>query len=545
MSFRPNEIPLINLVGDELENIYQLGLKDRERHKALFDQVHHFLSTPYPAIDRAAGKMANYLINYNLERNDQFKRRLAVYAEGLERTLNEVAYATMIPELVSCLTKWLPGLPSGIMGCSSYFHLDEKSGGPLHGRILDFPLNGSFDVGERALLTQFSGLPQVFSFGSCGMPFHAISGMNEGGMTLALHQKFTDVFVPQGSSVFEIAHNLLHSCSTAKEALSFLKKQTSITTWCFLMSFSESNEVLVVDLMGDQLAHRKIMLTPGEVLYFNNQLLQKKMSLKASLPLGITEYNKLRQINAEKKIKHYKSKGKFNSIELVKLISTPLQSLSRDEVKNEFDSLTLSSLQAIVMSPKAQEVTYIPGRGPKLFKGEIGTISALFDRPKHTLKTYRGKKTSDNYIRGLTHYAHAQSAIDSHQLHEAYHHLQMGMTYFASGPLYEYGRFFFNVMEFMTEDQNLLRSRQLKEFLEMRQTLSPYMSDLATLYANRLERVLGRPSRFSAKDINDPSLKKVFRLEQKIPTAILFKSVTLIMAPRLDIRDVVQGGLRP
>jgi hypothetical protein len=555
METSSSPLPYLTLVGDEWENIYQLGLKDRDRHKALFDQVHHFLSTPYPLIDRAAQRMANVLVNYNLEHNPSFARRIQAYAEGLNRTPSEVAIATMIPELVSGLSKWLPGLPSGLMGCSSFLMLDSQTQTPMHGRILDFPLHGNFDGGERVLQTRFNNVHEVLSFGSIGFPFHSITGMNEQGMTLALHQKFTHVFDPKGTSVFELAHELLQTCSTSKEALQFLKNQKSITTWCFIMSFAKSSDVVVADIMGTELVAQTYKLGPDDILYFNNDPLKKSVLKKSSLPLGIPEYNSIRLACANRKIELFNKLKKRGPLELQRFMSTPLQFLTKtskaqlhESVEHQFDCLTLSSVQSIVMNPGAQYANFIPGQAPKLFCGEVFEFHSCFTETKQKLTNLATKKvpvTEDSYREGLRHYAAAQAALDSHQLHQSYHHLQMGMAIFKEGPLYHYGRFFLQVAEYMSEEHPLIRARLIKEFLELRELLSPYLRDLCTIFVIRLERLIGKPPRFSMKDIDHKELKKVQRLEQRIPTPLLFKATTLVMALRLDIRDVVSAGLRP
>jgi hypothetical protein len=539
---------ITTLVGDELEQLYQLGLNDRDRHESLFTQVNHFLSTPYPLVEKIAAQLAEYLVKSNLDNNVAFKKRIQAYSEGLNVSLKEAAYATLIPELVSCLSKWLPGLPGGLMGCSSFFILDEKTSTPIHARVLDFPLQDSFDLNERCLYTTFTNHQKVFSVGSVGLPFHSVTGMNEAGVTLALHQKFTNIFNMNGTSIFDIAHELLLKIETPQEAIKFLKSKKSITTWSFLMSFASHNAIVEADLMGDKLNSQTTDLKPGDVYYFNNKLMNPKLAKDSFIPSGLGEYNELRQKNADEKIKRFKKKNKFNSVELLKLISTPL-SIKKYTPKNlpehlEFDTLTPSSVSLACMNPGAQTLTTLSGQAPKVFQGEITLIKKCFNKPEITLKTDKKNLPDPFFAPGFRHYARAQQSIDSHNLHQAYHHIQMGIAVFKGTYWATYGEFFFNVLQFAHEPHPKIQAYTLGEFRRLRLETRGYLQDQSTLFANRLERLLGKPSHYQARDITHSELKKLFRLEQKIPTPLLHKAVCLFLAPRLDIRDVITAELR-
>lgn len=541
MASIPAPLSVIQLVGDELENIYQLGLKDRERHEALFHQIQHFLSTPYPMFDRMGKKLASYLVNYHLENNSSFEQKVQAYAEGLDQDPKEVAYAMLIPELVSSMSKWIPGLPSGLLGCSSFFLLDEKSGKPVHGRILDFPLQGSFDHQERILSTHYNGQQKVVSLGSSGFPLASITCMNEAGVTLAMHQKFTTVFNTKGTSIFEIAHQFISTVESKADALKWLKKQQTITTWCFYLSFANTNEVLAVDLMGEKMVSKAYSLKEKEVLYFNNDPIQKTKS--ASLPYGITEYNQLRTKNAERKIAKLK---RFNEVALLKLMTTPLDlKFPQANKLDSYDTLTTSSVSVCTLHPANQSLTTIKGEAPKLFQGEVTQLTNCFNQPVLQTRKEKGKMAHLDYQAGLRFYGQAQVAYDSHEKHLAYHCIQMGMAHFRSGHFYHYGRFFLNVFEFIHEPHEKNRHFILSEFRDLKDLMSPYLKDQCLLFIYRLERLLGVPSALQMKDIQHPELRKVFRLEQRIPTAVLHKMTTLFMSPRIDIRDVITVEIKP
>lgn len=547
----PYKTPLIQLIGEQDENIYQLGLSDRDRHKALFQQIKHFLTTGVPALDKTSQMISARSVQKVLEENPEYKKILSSYAQGLNLKLEELTYALMIPELVSCMSAWAPGVPSTLLGCSSFFALEEDSQKPMHARVLDFPLAGVYDKEERVLRTHFPGKAQVASVGTAGFPFGSITGMNSLGLTLALHQKFTGIQEMGGTPIFQLAQEVLETCSTPEDVLSLVKKHKSITTWALIMSFSKTNQVMELDLMGEKPVYKTYKLEPGKVLYFCNKVLDESFSQENYAPYGIVEYNRLRELNAFEKIKKFEKKANFSLESFLQLASTPLRE-HHDKIYKKikeceiFDTLTPSSLAINILSPSNQEILGISSPAPKAFRGEIYRASQLFQNKKATLtqEKIKGKKVSKSYHQGLQHLIFAQTAYDRHDVHNAYHHIQMAELEFKYGPLNDYTRFFKLVFDFIHMDHESLRAQQLREMLALRDQLPLHLKDLMTLMIIRTQRIIKAPLNYTFEDIQHPMLKKTAKLEQKIPTIGLKKTVWKLMNPRIDIADVLNHGIK-
>lgn len=547
MNKQDSLIPLIQLVGDEAENIYQLGVKDKERHKALFEQIHHFLTLDISLIDQATLTLGKWLVKKNREQNPEYYDLIKGYAEGLRRTQDEVGFALIIPELVSCMSQWAPGLPVGLLGCSSFFILDEKTQTPIHGRVLDFPVTGTFDKEERLLKTHFKNQAQIFSIGTAGFPFGGITAMNSYGVTLALHQKFTPVLNREGVPIFQLAQEVLRNCKTPTDVIELLKKRTSITTWAMYMSFSETNEVLECDIMGNELFSRIYPLKAGDILYFNNKVVDPSFQQERHLPYGLKSYNELREINAAEKCKKFKKKNKFEAQELLKLMSTPLKENHNGAIQRQakdyelFDTLTPSSVSIVTMNPAKQEVLGIRSEAPKSFQGEIFHAKNVWNQREITLeeKILSGKKVDPDYHQGLSHLARSQVAFDKHDYHMAYHHIQMAIALFKTGPLHYYARFFLCVFEFIQEDHPKMRTRLYSELESIKPFVHDYLKDQISLLMIRCDRLQGQTPSLKMEDIKHPTLKKVFRIEEKISVTLLSKTVWKVLNPRIDIMDVI------
>lgn len=546
-----NKTPLIQLIGEQDENIYQLGLSDRDRHKALFSQIKNFLTTGISAIDKTSELIASRTVQKTLSENPEYRDFLRPYAQGLDIELEQLVQALMIPELVSCMSAWAPGVPSALLGCSSFFALEQETQKPMHARVLDFPLAGVYDLEERVMRTHFPGRAQVASVGSAGLPFGSITGMNSNGLTLALHQKFTGIQEADGAPIFQIAQEILETCATPEEVLALVKKRKSITTWGLLMSFSKTNQVMELDLMGDLPVSKTYDLQAGEVLYFCNQSVDETFRQENHAPYGVSEYNRLRELNAKEKIKKFLKKADFSKEAFLRLASTPLKEHHNKEYKKIkeselLDTLTPSTLAINVLSPQEQEILGVSSAAPKAFLGEVYRATQLFDDKKASLthEKMKGKKVSKTYYNGLQHLIFAQTAYDRHDIHHAYHHIQMAQLDFKYGPLHYYTRFFKVVFDFVHMDHINLRAQQLGEMEQLQGKLTPYLEEVLILMIIRTQRMLKAPSHYSPSDIKRPMLKKMAQLEQKIPVLALKKTVWKLINPRIDIADVLNLGLK-
>ncbi|OUR97807.1 hypothetical protein A9Q84_06295 [Halobacteriovorax marinus] len=532
------EPKLINLIGDPSESFYQLGLKDREGHTLLLEHMKTVLSLGIPKVDKILQELAGSFFSGQLEQKTFFKKWLENYSSGLDISSKELIFALLLPELSSCLSKWLPSVSSSMLGCSSFFFWDDKEEAPVHGRVLDFPLVKTFDSGERTILYDFPGLPKVYSFGSIGFPFPSITSMNEYGVTLALHQKFTDILNIHGRSVFDIGNQLIFESKDLESALNILQNTTSFTTWCFNMTFPDGTW-LSADLMGDKLVYRTGVITKGEITYFNNDIISESYKTEDYFPYAIGPHNKMRTYSAQEKIRKLLKKKQLTDLDVLKSMGTPNKSnLKNDEVWN-LDTLTPSSVHIVTMMPTKGRALSIAGNAPKLFMGKFHIHKNIWDNCTIEEKSAKSSNIPIQFQTGLRHYALAQVAFDHKDIVLAYHHIQMSHDELKGTKWEAISQFFFLVFQFMKESHSKIRSSLLEEFQVLLPDLPPVLKDHAWLFIARLERILHKSTRVTTKDIQHPALKKVFEMEMKIPNVLLHKATTLLMTPRLDLVEVI------
>lgn len=532
---------LLTLLGGIDENFYQLGLMDKDQAKDVHRDVLLMLSTPWKPLNKAILEVAKVVLKNSLLTKSEYYTHLKCYAEGLGIPFEEAAYVMLIPEIVSCMSKWAPGLIKGNLGCSSFIMRNEKSE-VVHGRILDFPLQGSYDLHERGVLYDMVGMPRTFGFGTKGIPYPSITLMTEEGMTLSLHQKFTNVFNKDGISIFALIFDMLQKAHTRAEVIEYLKTHESITTWCLYMSF-KNGDVLAVDLMGKEIYANEYQVPDDGVLYFCNHLENKEINQEEMLPTGFHKYNLMREEIAHQKIAKFLAKKDRSEIELMKMMCTPLEQKSAQKGQTQnflMDNITPSSLSVMTMNPTTGECLYIGGEAPKLFRDNIIHLSQCFSHPvQKEIKVKKAKSVSADYYEGIKSLMKAQKGFDLYSPQSVYHELQIATDHLEHYPEMVLGKFYFLVAQYMFETHPKVLMTLLHDFKSMEGHLPVNLNDHCLLFIGRLERILGLTKTMEEDKITHPKLRSLYNLELKIPRALFHPSTKGMIVPRIDIMDII------
>ncbi|MDO9181848.1 MAG: hypothetical protein Q7U04_05540, partial [Bacteriovorax sp.] len=517
---------LLTLIGDAEENFYQLGLLDRERAKEVHRDVKLMLSTPWKPVNKAIEEVAKLVLkNSNQKKSDRYTH-LRSYADGLGLKFEDVAYVMLIPEIVSCMTKWAPGFIKGNLGCSSFFMRNEKSE-VVHGRILDFPLQGSYDLYERAILYDLKGMPKTLGFSSAGIPYPSITLMTEDGMTLALHQKFTNVCNIDGLSIFELIFDLIKNANDKKSVLEYLRSHPSITTWCLYMSF-KNGDVLAVDLMGKEIFANEFTIPDIGALYFCNHLENKELKQTEMLPTGFHQYNLMREEIANKKIAQFiktKQNVKKNTdLEIIKMMATPIHQPLKTPGHYEhylMDNLTPSSLTVVTLNPTAGVSNFIGGAAPKIYRDNVISITDCFNNPiqKNIVENPKGKtkdkkhsSPSNDYYHGIASLMKAQKGFDLYDPQSVYHNLQFAIDHLEHHAEKGVAEFYFLIAQYMFESHSKVLMTILHDFKKLEGHLPETLNDHCLLFIGRLERILQVANTLEEDKIIHPKLRAIYNL---------------------------------
>jgi hypothetical protein len=543
-------LDLIHLIGDPEETYYQLGLKDKSSFLPLYYQLRNLTQINSKFLDTIVDEILNwggYCLTYKAS---NYRKKISAYNEAIGLKDREVLTAFLIPEILSCLSKWIPGFSPRLFGCSSFFLLNEK-GEPLHGRILDFPFAGVYDLQERALKWDLPNIGnQLFSYSSSGFPFSSLTAMNSYGVSVAIHQKYTDVFNIKGTPIFELVEEMLLQCGDKKSILSFLKKNQSLTTWGLYIGF-KNGEVLEVDICGQELYIKEYKLESNKILYFNNINLQSGDSTNDHfyMPFGIESFCKMRKTVADKKCADFlKLNKEKTSLNLLKLMALPDD--QKTDIKNwNLSPLTPSTLSCSTFNTTTGESLFIPGPSPKYLRSEIIQFDKIWERGMNQslIKLPPSKELdfiSDQYHQGMREMILAQVSYDKHDYHMAYHYIQASIETLQGLPEKFISKFYFAVFEFIHEPHPKARGIILQEFKDLKDKLPTYLNDHCLLFINRLQILTSGIPSLSPMQIKNRALREVFYFERNIPKAIFFRTISPFIKPRIEILDVVYGYIR-
>jgi hypothetical protein len=531
----------IELFGNIDENFYQLGLRDREEGKKVLTSVKGMLKTPFNPINKLIEEVGKTIIkNTHLKENKRYPHLFA-YAEGLNLPLEELFYSMLIPEIVSGMTKWAPGIVRGNLGCSSYFMRNENNH-LVHGRILDFPLQGTYDLHERTILYALDGMPKIFAYNTVGIPYPSITCMTENGMTVALHQKFTNILNTSGESIFEIIFELLKKVNSKEEAIEFLKTKKSLTTWCLYLGF-KNGDILAYDLMGEENFYNELHLESNskEVIYFCNHLENKQLTQENFLPLGFDAYNCMRENTAQLKIKDFKKLDKYTDGDLLKMMATPSKvALNKNSKIYQMDSITPTSILATTLNTGEAKSMHITGAAPKIYRNNLEEIENTFNAPiaKH-INDKKYKKQNEEYYLGLHALTEAQKGFDDKDPQIIYHELQFAIDHLENYNEQVIAKFYFLIAQYLYENHKKIQFHLLTEFKNILPKLEGYLSQQCLLFIFRLELILDLPLTLELDLITNTRLKDIVDLEQKIPRAIFHLTNKLMIVPRIDILDII------
>ncbi len=253
----PSPEPL-RLIGNPEENFYVLGKK----HAPLYAELRERLlpsgasrawrlltRQPLPAdeVTRPGGAVAGWL---------------RAYCEGLDETVER--HLAVLERLEAS------SLPGGL----NAFRWNEVTQGPEHHSLSEWPLALFQGAATETIYLRVPRGPGMVYTCVPGVPFLPLAGMNDAGLTLALHRKFSPLFHASGAHAGPMALEALWENRNATDLRKFLRHRQTRRLWAF-HACDPSGQVVVVDLAGPQLDARQYGLREEKLVVYNARTLVK------------------------------------------------------------------------------------------------------------------------------------------------------------------------------------------------------------------------------------------------------------------------------
>lgn len=522
------------LIGPLEENFYSLGIKDRDGFFGLSEHVKKLSKTSsfHGVIEKTIKVAQNSLF----DKRDIFYQIIDNYCQGLAISASDYMAFLLLPEIISSQSKWIPELLSIIPGCSSLFVYDEKNQSNIHTRILDFPLVDQYEKYERSVFLNINGLPKILSHSTRGYPLPGLTSMNEHGLTIAIHQKFSNYFNFKGEPIIKIAFDIITKATNVFEAKKILRQKSSMTYWGLYISDSQSN-VLAVDICGNELYTEMFDLKENKLLYFNNLPLFKDKINDNSGPLSYLKTCQMKYSQFEK----FKSKFKFNAkdleLECLKLI-TSLNPKEKNHARDWKQSpLNLASVQVSTFNNNTQTSKLVLGETPKVFKNSRAEFKDIFKNMDYTIKKTKQAKEI-NYNKGLQLLSKAQTLFDYNKTEHAYHYIQMASTTMNSFQEKWIADFFFCIWQYIYAETKEDYKAVYSQLLMIEEKLPDFLEDHRQLFLLRIEKICAMPITAEISKVKNKDLKDIYNKEIKLRPMVI-KFMRKLIYPRLELPDII------
>lgn len=504
---------IITLAGDPIENLYQLGIKEKESFLEIETRVTHLLSQSeilrqgHDFINRARLILKRKETSY-------FETCIKAYSDGLG--IDHLRYMSFLSlfELAAHHGHTYPELKSILPGCTSVF---SKNNGEIgHTRLLDFPLTGIFEEKPRLYFWKPEGKPSLLTMSCEGLAPLFLQGIHSSGLSFALHHKPGKTFHRDGMSVFQIMFESLFDSQNFSDLKKELKRKISVTKWSVL-AVENHGQVFVMDIDGPAQNIESYHLNETNNLIFTNIPLQKDSSgfesfLKFSEDRQSWLKNKLppkdtHLLDIVTNVEDQKHKSWIHPAATLSTVGAYFVNLTKGYIDLKEGSSALTQSDEIV----------------RFSLDQAGTSSMIKPKGKESSFEIAWKRASK-----------AQSFFDQKKYDEAYHELQMAISLMPHKVWKDIFSFYLVVWDF----KFVSNSRELSLLYKKAKSLSvpTILKDQWTFLIMRIEKRLDLSSTVNFQDVS-PSLQPLFK-QEKLASKPVFATWMKLLYPRMEILDV-------
>ena len=505
---------IIPLIGDPFENLYQLGLRERDAFLNIEERVTKLLSTN-PVLQFSQDVISRARMKLRKKDESFFESSIASYSEGLG--IDPARYFSFLSllELAAHSGQVFPELKGLLPGCTSV--LEKKDNEITHTRLIDFPLIGLFDTNPRLYYWQSEGKEAVLSYSCEGLAPLFFQGIHGSGVSFALHHKPGKSWHKDGQSAFQIAFETIMDGNNFNDFKRELKRQVSMTKWNFLL-LDKSGQVLSLDIDGPAQNFESFNLNDTSQLIFTNIPLQQDSDdFRNFIHFSEARQNWTKdKLNKNKNahildlltdIKDQKIRGWKHPAATLATVGAWHVNLSKGfiDLKEGEGALTSSDLLLRIDLRKPQEAEILKAETPK-DEFEISWKRASF----------------------------AQSAFDRGEYDLAYHELQMALALMPHQVWKDIFSFYLYLWDFKFIGNNKELSLVYRKVKEL--NVPDTLKDQWLMFIMRLEKKLDLSPTVNFQNVS-PHLQKLFQ-QERLAGKPLFATWMKLIYPRMEILDV-------
>lgn len=505
---------IVPLIGDPIENLHQLGMRERDAFLKIEERVMKLLSTN--AILRTGQDILSRARVIMKKRDDGlFDKCVTAYAEGMG--IDPVRYFSFLSlfELAAHYGQIYPELKGILPGCTSVFAKSPE--GITHSRLLDFPLIGIFEEKPRLYFWQAEGKLPLLNYSCEGLAPLFLQGLHGSGLSFALHHKPGKNYHREGQSIFKITFEILFGSQDLAEVKKEMKKKVSITKWSLLL-LEKSGMVQAMDLDGPALNSESYNVNETSPLIFTNIPLKQDAE-------GFDSYLKF----SETRQNWLKEKLKTAKTEHILDLMTDVE--DQKPKKWLHPAATLSTVGAYHINLTTGLLDVKEGHGALVKSDEIIQFSLAQNGEGKVIKP---AATVRPFEVAWKRASLAQSAFDQGDYDIAYHELQMAQTLMPNSLWKEIMSFYLYLWDFRFVSNSKELAMIYKKVKKL--NLPESLKDQWIMLIMRLERRLDLSPTVTTNDVTAP-FRDLFQQEKLAPKPV-FATWMKLLYPRLELLDV-------
>jgi hypothetical protein len=294
----------------------------------------------------------NWVDRFYKKTPSTYAKEMAAQAEGAEAEPGEIRRSLALPDT----SAFLVNMPARgffntfvTFGCTS---VAKKSadGTFVYGRNLDFASTTIYDKTPlMAVQIPEEGSSELkhIGFGTDGMQAAGITGVNEAGISFAVHQLMSKDAEKFGVPMFFIGEEVLRKAKTLEEAAEIIKANRPGPLWVFVISDLNKQETWSVEVSASQFDIRKM---EGDTFAQTNHVIvgDKNMEMANA---GFLQNSHIR---FDKVMETAKAQKKFTAAEAANLLS--FQSDAKGELSSAHDILKGETIQTVILEAKGGKI---------------------------------------------------------------------------------------------------------------------------------------------------------------------------------------------
>lgn len=505
---------IVPLIGDPIENLYQLGMREKASFLKIEDRVTRLLSTNM-ILRTGQDIISRARVLMKKKEDSFFDKCVTAYAEGMG--IDPARYFSFLSlfELAAHYGQVYPELKGILPGCTSVFA--KTKDGITHSRLLDFPLIGIFEENPRLYFWQQEGKLPLLNYSAEGLAPLFLQGLHGSGLSFALHHKPGKSYHRDGQSIFKITFETMFEAANLTEVKKEIRKKVSVTKWSLIL-LEKSGAVQAMDLDGPALNSESYHLNEVSPLIFTNIPLQQDVQGSDNF----LKFSESRQNWMKEKLAHAKGEHILD-------LMTDVE--DQKAKKWLHPAATLSTVGAYHINLTTGLLDVKEGQSAIVKSDEIIQFSLAQNGEGKVIKK---ATTLRPFEEAWKRASKAQSAFDQGEYDTAYHELQMAQVLMPNTMWKEIMSFYLCLWDFRFIGNSKELALIYKKVKKL--NLPESLKDQWTLLIMRMEKRLDLAPTVTSNDVQ-PSYRELFQQEKLAPKP-LFATWMKLLYPRLELLDV-------